>query len=786
MTTPILRLRTLGGLDLQAPDGSELRSVLAQPRRVALLVYLALATPRGPHRRDRLLALFWADQDQAHARNALSQAVYFLRNALGADAVVSRTADELALDMSTMWCDAIAFNEAIEARRYSEAIELYRGELLAGFHVAGAAAEFAAWLDTTRATYARRYESALQSIAAEREAAGDLAGAVVWRRRVAAHDPLNSDAALQLMRAFAAVGDPGAAIRHARVHETLLREELDAPPDARIAQLVKTLQSPSATTASAPAPKQAQPAPAPLPAPNAASPAPAMAIGPRKETTREPARPRRRVRWRYAGGTAIGLAGAALGIFAFAHSRAPDVTSSCVAVIPLANYSSDRSQDDLADAVTDGLITELARYQRLSVISRTSVAQYKATQKPLPEIARELGCNAVVEGSVVRDGNRVRVDAQLVNAPADRHLWAERYEREAADLPDLERDIADAIAMRLNATDRSDDSALDGKPARASARRVDPIVYGLYLRGRDAALSRNPTGLRQAIALYKEAIRRDSSFALGYAGLADAYRLAGGFGFMPEELAVDSAPVIARVAIALDGSLSEAHTSLAGTLTDAGDWAAADREFRRALQLAPSNALAHHWYAVMLITLDRKQEALREIRRARELDPLSQAIRGTTTMIETYVGIRSPTAPPLPRSAIVDPNHPGTAAARSVNLARAGRCSEAGTENKRAQQLAPDENMMLLSLVGVRLLCGDRAGAKSLLAKVERRPQIELQGVYVAEVHLKLGQIDSAFAWLGRTHWGMANRMHLRIDKALKPLRTDPRYRELLRKQNMP
>jgi TolB-like protein/DNA-binding SARP family transcriptional activator/Flp pilus assembly protein TadD len=794
VTTPILRLRTLGGLDLQAPDGSELRSVLAQPRRVALLVYLALATPRGPYRRDRLLALFWPDQDQAHARNALSQAVYFLRNALGADAVVSRTAEELALDMSTVWCDAISFNEAMEARRYSEAIELYRGELLAGFHVAGAAAEFSAWLDTTRATYARRYESALQSIAAEREAAGDRAGAVIWRRRVAAHDPLNSDAALQLMRAFAAAGDPGAAIRHARVHETLLREELDASPDARITQLVKTLQAPPVTTVSSPA--QVQPAAAPtaptaaaapaaLPPPDAASPPHTVEISPRNETAREPAREPARSRrrlWRNAGGATLGLAGAALAMFAFTHTRAPNVTSSCVAVIPLANYSGDRSQDDLADAVTDALITELARYQRLSVISRTSVSQYKTTRKPLPEIARELGCNAVVEGSVVRDGNRVRVDAQLVNALADRHLWAERYERETSDLPALERDIADAVALQLRATE---DPASDGTPIRASARRTDPIVYGLYLRGRDAALSRNPASLRQAIALYKEAIRRDSTFALGYAGLADAYRLAGGFGFMREEFAVDSAPVMARAALALDGNLSEAHTSLAGTLTDAGDWPAAEREFRRALQLAPSNALAHHWYAALLITLDRKQEALREIRRARELDPLSQAIRGMTTQIETYVGIRSPTAPPLPRSAIVDPNHPGTAAARSVNLARAGRCSEAGTENNRARQLAPDENMMLISRVGVMLLCGDPAGAKSLLAKVERRPQIELQGVYVAEVHVKLGQIDSAFAWLGRTHWGMANRMHLRIDNGLKPLRADPRYRQLLRKQNM-
>jgi TolB-like protein/DNA-binding SARP family transcriptional activator/Flp pilus assembly protein TadD len=783
MTTSGLRLRTLGTLDLRAPDGTELRSVLAQPRRIALLAYLALATPRGPHRRDRLLALFWPDQDQAHARNALSQAVFFLRSALGADAVVSRTADEVALDLNTVWCDAIAFDEAVDARRYMDAIELYRGDLLTGFHVAGAAPEFAEWLDEIRATYARRYTGAMEAIAAEHEAAGDRASAVVWRRRVAAQDPLNSDTALQLMRALAAAGDPGAAIRHARVHETLLREELDAPPDARIGQFVKLLQESPATTAtpsSAPAPSPVSERSAPAPT----GPAPGSTISPASENASELVK-NHRARWWYAGGTGVGVAGAALAMFAFTHKAMPKVASSCVAVIPFANYSGDRSQDDFADAMTDALITELARYQRLSVISRTSVAQYKATRKPLPEIARELGCKNIVEGSVVRDRNRMMVDAQLVNGLADRHYWAERYERETIELPTLERDIADAIAMQLNVIEPSDDSGLDEKPPRASARRIDPIAYGLYLRGRDAALSRNPAVLRQAIDLYKEAIRRDSTFALGYAGLADAYRLAGGFGFMPEEFEADSAPAMARAAVALDGNLSEAHTSLAGTLTDAGDWLGAEREFRHALQLAPSNALAHQWYAALLITLDRKQEALREIRRARELDPLSQPIRGMTVMFETYAGIRSPSVLPLPRSIVVDPNHPGTAAARSINLARSGNCSEAGTENKRAQQLAPNENMMLISRVGVLLLCGDRSGAKSLLRQVERAPQIDQQGVYVAEVHVALGQIDSAFAWLDRTHWGMANRMHLRIDKELKPLRTDPRYNELLHKQNM-
>jgi Flp pilus assembly protein TadD len=253
---------------------------------------------------------------------------------------------------------------------------------------------------------------------------------------------------------------------------------------------------------------------------------------------------------------------------------------------------------------------------------------------------------------------------------------------------------------------------------------------------------------------------------------------------MREEFAVDSAPVLAHTALALDGALSEAHTSLAATLTDAGDWPAAEREFRRALQLAPSNALAHQWYGILLITLDRKQEALREIRRANELDPLSQPIRSTRVGIERYLGVLSPAAPL--HSPIIDPNDPGAAAGRSVTLARDGHCSEAYAENERAQQLAPDNPAMLNALVGVRLLCGDRAGAMSLFAEVKRWPQMELLGVYFAEVHAKLGQADSAFAWLRRAHWTMSTRMELRVGVPLKPLRADPRYREILRKQNMP
>ncbi|HJQ09753.1 MAG TPA: BTAD domain-containing putative transcriptional regulator [Gemmatimonadaceae bacterium] len=783
MTNSTARLFTLGVLDLQSGDGTALRSVLAQPRRVALLAYLALATPRGPHRRDRLLALFWPDQDESHARNALSQAVYFLRNALGADAIVSRTADELAIEPKVVWCDSVAFDEAIGARRYMEAVELYRGELLSGFHVGGAAVEFNEWLERTRADYAQRYASALRTIAAEREAAGDLAGAVSWRRRLAAQDPLNSEAALQLMRSLAAAGDPAAAIRHARIHETMIREQLGAPPDARIGQFVKTLHEPRDVAANAP-PSRAEPLPL-QPAlvsgdAGLASDGESITVAPVSVTDSHPRL------WRYVVG--VGLAAAAvMGIFAFRRAHAAANEMSCVAVLPLANYSGDRSQDGLADAVGDAILTELARYQRLSVISGTSTARYKGTKKLLPDIARELNCKNVVEGSVVHSGNHVQVDAQLVDAASDRHLWAERYDRETISIVQMERDIAEQIARQLHGVAAADESTLSGPSAAASARRADPITYGLYVRGRDAALSLDPAGLRLAIELYKQAVARDSTFALGYAGLADAYRAAGGLDYMPMSYETDTAPKMARIALALDGNLSEAHTSMGGVLEDAADWPAAEREFRRAIQLAPSNSLAHHLYAMLLATLGRKQEALEESRRALELNPLDQAVRNNNARIEIFAGIKSPThhMPPL-LTVVVDPNHPGSAAYRAMVLAQQHRCAEAYAETNRAQRLAPDNSIMLLSLVAVRLNCGDPNGAMSLLSQVKQRPDIEEQGYYIALLYTRMGQTDSAFAWLDRTHWRTQTRTEFRTASGMDPIRKDPRYPGILRQAKIP
>ncbi len=238
----MIRLRTLGAIDLRSSNAAEMRAILAQPRRVALLAYLALATPRGPHQRDALLALFWPERDEESARNALNQALHFLRRHLGADAFVARNGSEIGLAREHLWCDAVGFDDALDARRPADALELYQGELLDGFHI-GDAPEFQRWLERERARLAGRYVQAIEVVAEQRESADDFDGAVTQWRRLAVRDPLSSRIAVRLMRALAANGDPAAAVQHARIHEMLLREELNVPLAPEVASLVRELQS---------------------------------------------------------------------------------------------------------------------------------------------------------------------------------------------------------------------------------------------------------------------------------------------------------------------------------------------------------------------------------------------------------------------------------------------------------------------------------------------------------------------------------------------------------------
>jgi TolB-like protein/DNA-binding SARP family transcriptional activator/Tfp pilus assembly protein PilF len=775
-----IRLRTLGSLQLHDAAGEDARSVLAQTRRVALLVYLAVAAPRGFHRRDRLLALFWPDHDELRARNALSQALHFLRRALGAEIIFSHADDEIGVNRDLLWCDAIEIESALASGRLEDALDLYRGPFLDGVHISSAAPDLQEWIEAERTRLGECYAKVLKRMADDREAAGDYAGAAVWLRKLVSHDPLDWHATLLLMRALAAGGDNASALKYARVHETLIREQLGSPVHPEIAAFGRTLQASPQTVSARPAPI---PPPAPTPDTPAAPPSGESTGSPASTemTPRQPMPPRGRSTAVMRAAYAI----AAIGIISVAGFMLPRMRRSatgagppirCLAVLPLENLSRDSSQEYFADGVTDALITELARHEHLTVISRTSVTRYKRSTKPLPAIARDLGCDGIIEGTVSTDGNRVHVNAQLLYAPGDRHLWAAGYDGELKNVLALEREIADSIANQVH--------GVTTPSPRAVASVVDPIAYGQYLRGRELFRSRNPASLRQAIALFEQAISRDSGFALAYAGLADAYRFLGGLGYAPRPLQSDSARMMAARALELDSTLSEAHTSLAALLTDDADWSRAESEFRRAIALQPGNSLAHQWYAIMLATIERKAEALAEIRRAEVLDPLSQPLRSARVDIERLAGVRDTARVLTDRSTMLDPNDPGTVAFLSINLARQGKCADAYRENGRAQQLAPDNTAILVSLVGVHKLCNRRKEARALLDTIEHRPDAARNALWIAQT-FAASNPDSAFAWLERCEWGMASRFQLRVSLWLAPVRSDSRYASLLSRAGM-
>jgi TolB-like protein len=297
--------------------------------------------------------------------------------------------------------------------------------------------------------------------------------------------------------------------------------------------------------------------------------------------------------------------------------RPGDVQS--IAVLPLANLSGDPAQEYFADGTTEELITDLAKISALEVISRTSVMHYKGTQKTVPEIAKELGVDALIEGSVQRAGSRVRITAQLIHAPADRHLWAESYERDVKDVLALQDEVARAIAGEIQIALTPQE-----RTHLASARPINPEAHELYLKGRYQWNKRTEEGLKKGLEFFQQAIREDPSYALAYCGAADTYGILGNNRFLPGVEAYPKAREATLKALELDQNLAEAHASLGLVLVDYDrDWSAGEREYQRAIELSPSCATAHHWYALALASMGRTDEAIREIELARRLDPLS-------------------------------------------------------------------------------------------------------------------------------------------------------------------
>jgi TolB-like protein/Tfp pilus assembly protein PilF len=452
-----------------------------------------------------------------------------------------------------------------------------------------------------------------------------------------------------------------------------------------------------------------------------------------------------------------------------------------IAVLPLENLSGDREQDYFADGMTEALITELAQIRALRVISRTSVVQYKGVHnKPLPQIARELKVEAVVEGSVQRSGDRVGIAVQLIHAPTDQLLWAKPYERGMGDILGLQREVAQAIVDEIKIKLTPQEQA-----RLASARPVNPEAYQAYLKGN--YLNRGTDEQRRKAKQYfEQAVSIDPSYAPAYAGMADYYWGAPG---VDSRVAMPKAKQYALKALDLDPNLAHAHTALAAVrFYGDWDWAAAEKEFKRALELNPSDAEAHRRYSVYLSALGRGEEALAEIRRAQQLDPLSTLTQVDVGWMFYFARQYDQAVEQCRRALELDPNSDNSYDCLGSGYLAKGRYEQAIAAFQRALSLSGGDPDHLVGLARAYALAGRKAEARKVLRELRQLSEgAYVPPYYLAAVHVALGENEQALTWLEKAYRERDTYLPwLKVDEALDPLRADPRFHELLSRLRLP
>jgi adenylate cyclase len=450
-----------------------------------------------------------------------------------------------------------------------------------------------------------------------------------------------------------------------------------------------------------------------------------------------------------------------------------------IAVLPLENLSGDPNQTYFADGMTDELITDLATISALRVISRTSVMQFKGEhRKPLPEIAKALNVDAIVEGSVMRAGDKVRITAQLIDAPADRHLWAKSYERDSHDVLAMQDEVALAIAREINVR------LTPGEQARfASARPVNPQAHEAYLKGRYFLSGYSLERVGKAIAQFELAIKLDRNFAPAYAGLADAYGYEEDW-YVPATEVMPKAKAAADKALELDDNLAEAHTALAGVLGwYEFDWPAAESEYQRAILLNSSFAEAHHGYGLLLLYQGRLDKSLAEMRRAAELDPLAATIVADMGLPLTLQRNYETAAAEARKASELDPNSPYVQALPGWIRIQAGKAEEAIPYYEKAS--VPGAPPLVTAFLGFAYaVSGQRSKAQEVLADLDQMSRSRFVSPWCgAIVYLGLGDKQRALDGLEKAYEVRSQQLAMiKVDKIYDSLRSEPRFIALLKK----
>ena len=477
----------------------------------------------------------------------------------------------------------------------------------------------------------------------------------------------------------------------------------------------------------------------------------------------------------------LALSAAVWTVFAARHVP-PPVRS--LAVLPLQNLTGDPTQDYFADGMTDELIAQLGQIRALRVISRTSAMDYKNAHKSLADIARELGVQAIVEGSVVSSGPRVRISAQLIRVPDDEHIWGNSYEGDLRDTLKLQNEVARAIATQVRVT-----LSPHEQTALQQSRSIDPQAHEAYLKGRYFWNKRTGADLESAIDYFNNAVAVDPGYAEAYAGLADSYALAGDweYGLLAPQEAWPKAIQAAKKALELDENLGEAHASLAFALDlFAWDWSGAETEYQRALALSPNYATAHHWHGFHLLVAGRNGEAIAELRKAEDLDPLSLVIGADIADALCIAHLYDQSIAQSRKTLALDPNFALAHYELGQALEQKHLHDEAITHLRRAIELGGHSPAFDSNLAYAYATSGRKEEAlrvlESLQAKEDQNPTADAN---IALAYAGLGDNDSAMVWLEKAYAARVNPSIL-LRPAFDPVRSDTRFQALLRRMGLP
>jgi TolB-like protein/Tfp pilus assembly protein PilF len=451
-----------------------------------------------------------------------------------------------------------------------------------------------------------------------------------------------------------------------------------------------------------------------------------------------------------------------------------------IAVLPFADVSQLKDQDYLCDGIAEEIINHLAQVEGLHVVARTSAFSFKDKNEDIREIGRKLGVETLLEGSVRKAGDRLRITAQLIKASDGYHLWSERYDRDMEDVFTIQDEITLAIVDKLKVT-------LLGEEKDALVKRYteDVEAYNLYLKGRFFWNKRTETGYLKGLEYFRQATDQDPSYALAYAGIADCYDLLGWYGYLSPQEAFPRARQAAQKAQELDDALAEAHASLGWISANYDwDWASAEKQYSRALELNANYATAHQWYAEFLTYMGRHDDSIAEAKRALELDPLSLIINNDLGQVYYFAHRYDEAIYQLRKTLEMDPGFLVAHFFLALTYAQKGMYDEALRAAQRAMTLAGEGDTLILTQLGIIYsLSGRKDDAREVLAELQDLAKHKYVSPFrVALIYVGLGQNDKAFWWLDkacqeRDHWMET----LKVHPALDGLRTDSRYVDLLK-----